>query len=219
MCIRDRDITTSILEDVRKRLRSLVKFIEKTKRQNIYTDFADLIGEEREIEFPEFGAVHDVERFRDKTEQFLKAHGNDPVIAKLRWNEPLSKADLEELEKMLIEAGAGTADDLTKVRSGSGLGLFVRSMVGLDREAAKRAFDQFLAGRTFTANQIQFVNQVIDYLTQSGWMKMCIRDSSECDGASRADRRGQGAGVHLSHHATPDRRNQRWQAAVWPRTL
>jgi type I restriction enzyme R subunit len=164
------DITTSILEDVRKRLRSLVKFIEKTKRQNIYTDFADLIGEEREIEFPEFGAVHDVERFRDKTEQFLKAHGNDPVIAKLRWNEPLSKADLEELEKMLIEAGAGTADDLTKVRSGSGLGLFVRSMVGLDREAAKRAFDQFLAGRTFTANQIQFVNQVIDYLTQSGWM-------------------------------------------------
>jgi type I restriction enzyme R subunit len=60
--------------------------------------------------------------------------------------------------------------DLSKVRSGSGLGLFVRSMVGLDREAAKRAFDQFLAGRTFTANQIHFVNQVIDYLTQSGWM-------------------------------------------------
>jgi hypothetical protein len=33
----------------------------------------DMIGEEREIEFPEFGTVHDVERFRDKTEQFLKA--------------------------------------------------------------------------------------------------------------------------------------------------
>ena len=41
-----------MLEDVRKRLRSLVKFIEKTKRQNIYTDFADLIGEEREIDLP-----------------------------------------------------------------------------------------------------------------------------------------------------------------------
>ena len=41
------DITAAMLEDVRKRLRSLVKFIEKTKRQNIYTDFADLIGEER----------------------------------------------------------------------------------------------------------------------------------------------------------------------------
>jgi type I restriction enzyme R subunit len=43
-------------------------------------------------------------------------------------------------------------------------------MVGLDREAAKRAFDGFLAGRTLTANQIQFVNLVVDCLTQAGWM-------------------------------------------------
>jgi hypothetical protein len=43
-------------------------------------------------------------------------------------------------------------------------------MVGLDREAAKRAFDGFLTGKTLTATQIQFVNLVIDYLTQAGWM-------------------------------------------------
>jgi type I restriction enzyme R subunit len=76
------------------------------------------------------------------------------------------------LEKILVEAGAGTPGGLSKVRSGSGLGLFVREMVGLDREAAKRAFDGFLAGKTLTSNQIQFVNQVIDYLTQSGWMRV-----------------------------------------------
>ncbi len=164
------DITASMLEDVRKRLRSLVKFIEKTKRQNIYTDFADLIGEEREIDLPGFALGHDVERFREKTQQFLKAHENDPVIHKLRWNEPLSKSDLDALEKILADAGMGTPDDLSKVRSGGGLGLFVREMIGLDREAAKRAFDGFLAGKTLTANQIQFVNLVIDNLTQSGWM-------------------------------------------------
>jgi type I restriction enzyme, R subunit len=145
-------------------------YFEKTKRQNIYTDFADLIGEEREIDLPGFGTGHDVERFRDKTQQFLRAHESDPVIHKLRWNEPLSKADLDALEKILVAAGAGTPDDLSKVSSGSGLGLFVREMIGLDREAAKRAFDGFLAGKTLTANQIHFVNVVIDYLTQSGWM-------------------------------------------------
>jgi type I restriction enzyme R subunit len=58
----------------------------------------------------------------------------------------------------------------TTERSGDGIGLFVRSVVGLDREAAKRAFDDFLAGKTLNANQIHFVNLVIDYLTQSGWM-------------------------------------------------
>jgi len=164
------DITTPILENVRKRLRSLVKFIEKTRRQNIYTDFMDLMGEEREIELPGFDAGYDAERFRDKTHQFLRAHENDPVIHKLRWNEPLDKRDLDALEKMLVEAGAGTAAELKKTRLDGGLGLFVRSIVGMDREAAKRAFEGFLAGKKLSANQIQFVNLVIDYLTQAGWI-------------------------------------------------
>lgn len=33
------DITTPILENVRKRLRSLIKLIEKGKRITVYTDF------------------------------------------------------------------------------------------------------------------------------------------------------------------------------------
>ncbi len=44
-------------------------------------------------------------------------------------------------------------------------------MIGLDREAAKRAFDGFLAEKTLTANQIHFINLVIYYLTQSSWMR------------------------------------------------
>ncbi len=164
------DITTEMLEDVRKRLRSLVKFIEQSKRPTIYTDFMDAMGDETEIALPGFDSGHDAERFRSKTEQFLRTHQNDPVIHKLRWNEALTVADLDSLEKMLIAAGAGTTDELRAMRQGDRLGLFVRSMVGLDREAAKRAFDAFLTGKTLTANQIHFVNLVIDYLTQAGWM-------------------------------------------------
>ena len=164
------DVTTSMLENVRKRLRSLVKFVEKTSRPRIYTDFVDEMGEDTVVELTGFDAGHDVERFRDKTQQFLKAYQNNPVIHKLRWNEPLSTGDLDTLEQILIQAGAGTKEDLKKVRAGGELGLLVRSMVGMDREAAKRAFDGFLAGKTLSANQIQFVNLVIDYLTQSGWM-------------------------------------------------
>jgi len=164
------DITTPLLENVRKRLRSLVKFIDRTQRPNIYTDFNDQIGEERRIEFPGFDFGHDVERFHEKTHLFLKAHEHDPVIHKLRWNERLNKEDLDRLEEILVEAGAGTPKDLSKIRSDGELGLFVRSIVGLDREAAKRAFDGFLTGKTLTASQIQFVNLVVEYLTQAGWM-------------------------------------------------
>ena len=82
----------------------------------------------------------------------------------------LSQEDLNALETMLVEACAGTREDLAKVRDGSGLGLFVRSLVGLDREAARRAFEGFLYGKTLGENQIQFVNLIIEDLTQSGWM-------------------------------------------------
>ncbi|HXM21662.1 MAG TPA: DEAD/DEAH box helicase family protein [Terriglobales bacterium] len=164
------DITTSILENARKRLRSLVKFIDKTKRPNTYADFTDEIGKESQIELLGFDAAHDVELFREKTFHFLKARENDPVIHKLRWNEPLTKQDLDTLEKMLVEAGTATPGEVSKIRSDGELGLFVRSIVGLDREAAKRAFDGFLTGKALTANQIHFVNLVVDYLTQSGLM-------------------------------------------------
>jgi len=48
--------------------------------------------------------------------------------------------------------------------------LFVRSLVGLDREAAKQALSGFTAGKTLTANQIQFVNLIVDHLTEHGAM-------------------------------------------------
>jgi type I restriction enzyme, R subunit len=165
------DITVAILENVRKRLRSLVKFIDKIKRQKIYTDFLDLMGEESVIDLPGVASGLDEESFREKAMHYLKGHENDPVIHKLRWNERLNHDDLLALEKLLAKAGIGTEADLAKVRSGGGLGLFVRKAVGMDREAAKRAFATFLQGKTLTANQIHFVNLVVDYLTQSGWMQ------------------------------------------------
>ena len=70
----------------------------------------------------------------------------------------------------MLEAGVAQPDDLERVRSEGGLGLLVRSLVGLEREAAKAAFAAFLANRSLTANQIEFVNLVIDHLTQMGAM-------------------------------------------------
>src|ERR1019366_10477818 len=77
--------------------------------------------------------------------------------------------DLESLEFMLAENGIGNADTIAKAKEESqGLGLFVRSLVGMDRGAAKEAFADFLAGRTMTASQIEFVDLIIDHLTNQG---------------------------------------------------
>jgi type I restriction enzyme R subunit len=164
------DVTTPMLETVRKRLRALVKLIDKQKRKPIYTDFEDQMGGEAEVGLPGFGAPDSFERFRAKARAFLKEHEDHIAIQKLRMNKALTSSDLDELERMLKSA-VGDAGQVQKAKEEShGLGLFVRSLVGLDREAAKQAFAGFLAGKTLNANQIEFVNLIVDHLTEHGVM-------------------------------------------------
>jgi type I restriction enzyme R subunit len=165
------DVTAPLLDSARRRLRLLVKLIEKTRRQPVYTDFEDLMGGETTVDLPGFGIGGDFERFRAKARRFLREHEDHVTIHKLRWNRPLTAADLDELERMLTEAGVGTANDLERAKQESrGLGLFIRSLVGMDREAAKQAFGAFLSRKTPSANQIEFVNLIVDYLTEHGVM-------------------------------------------------
>ena len=166
------DVTPPMLEKVRRRLRALVKLIEKSQRKPIYTDFEDEIGGETAIELPGFASPDSYERFRAKTRQFLREHESDLVIHKLRMNEPLTATDLQELERMLATSGLANPEHLAKAKSESnGLGLFVRSLVGLDREAAKRTLARFMAGKTLSANQIEFVNLIVEHLTEHGVME------------------------------------------------
>ena len=52
-----------------------------------------------------------------------------------------------------------------------GLGLFVRSLIGMSRQAAKNALVPFIAAGNLRANQIQFVDEVVNYLTDHGCME------------------------------------------------
>jgi len=173
------DTTLAMFENVRKRLRSLVCLIEKKDRRVIYTDFQDEMGEEVEVELGPFASAGDFERFRAKARQFLREHEDHLAVHKVRTNRPLTPTDIEELERILVESGVGTAADVQRAaESNHGLGLFVRSLVGLDRGAAKEAFAAFLSGKTLTGNQIEFVNMVVDHLTENGAMDPTLLYSS-----------------------------------------
>jgi len=163
------DVNVPMLEGMRRRLRDLIKLIEKRKRKPIYTDFEDEMGVGTGVELPGFGHGTDDAKFRAKARAFLRAHQDHVAIHKLRMNKALTVADLAELERMLGESGIGAAADLRRaVEESHGLGLFVRSLVGLDRQAAKECLAGFLVGKSLGANQIEFVNLVVDHLTEHG---------------------------------------------------
>jgi type I restriction enzyme R subunit len=113
------------------------------------------------------------ERFRAKARAYLRDHEDHLALQRLRRNLQLTPEDLTSLEAMLIDSGAGSEADVARAREEShGLGLFVRSLVGLDREAATAAFDQYLSDATFSVNQIRFLQLIVEHLTANGVMEI-----------------------------------------------
>ena len=51
------------------------------------------------------------------------------------------------------------------------LGEFVREIVGLDMNAAKEAFSEYLTNTSLDSRQIYFVNQIVEYIVHNGVMK------------------------------------------------
>jgi type I restriction enzyme R subunit len=166
------DVTLPMLETARRRVRGLVRLLEKRKRVVVYTDFTDDLGEIEEVALRAGGTVGtDFERFREKARAYLRAHADHVALQKLWRNRPLTQTDLDELERMLTEAGLGEPADLARARTeGDGLGVFIRSLVGMDREAASDAVAGFVDGRTLTADQLDFIALVVEHLTANGAM-------------------------------------------------
>ncbi|MFE7246036.1 type I restriction-modification enzyme R subunit C-terminal domain-containing protein [Streptomyces sp. NPDC057580] len=158
-----------MLETMRRRIRSLVKLIEKTKRSIVYTDFEDELGELSAASLRGMEIGTDRTRFEQKLRIFLRAHEDQLAIQKIRRNKQITATDLTELERIFIEASIGSEADIDQAKAESGgLGLFLRSLTGLEREAAAMAFSTFQAGKTLTSAQLRFVNQLIEYLARNG---------------------------------------------------
>ena len=166
------DVSLPMLEQARRHLRSLIRLLDKVQRKVMYTDFLDEVGDATEVNLPLGSSAGDFERFRLKARAFLRAHENHLTLHKLRRNLPLTATDLAELEHLLMNSGTGSADDVKRASAlAHGLGLFVRSLVGLDREAATLALNGFVNGKTLSANQLEFVNLIVNHLTEQGVME------------------------------------------------
>jgi type I restriction enzyme R subunit len=165
------DVSIPMLEVMRRRLRALVQLIDKRQRNVVYTDFEDELGNQLEVGLPGVSVGTDQQKFLSKVRAFLRQHLDHLTIRKLRMNKALTKSDLAELERMLGDSGVAPVDDIRKAaNSASGLGLFVRSLVGLDREAAKEALGRFTSGKALNASQLEFVSIIVDHLTEHGVM-------------------------------------------------
>lgn len=161
-------MSISKCEQLRADLRGLMKYIEKEQKRNLYTDIKDeFTGNIEEVDI--LFAYSDLAAYKKRVEKYIRENQHHLTIQKLRTNKPITKSELAELEKLLLSIEAGqSAETLAKVTNGQPVGAFIRSIVGLDINAAKEAFALFLNDKNLSPAQIQFVNMIIDYLAENG---------------------------------------------------
>ena len=154
-------------EHIRESLRNLMKYIPGGKI--IYdTDFDDeiLSVEWKESELDS----DDLKNYKAKAEYYVRQHQDNAVIAKLKSNVPLTSADVKVLEDILWSE-VGTRQEYQAEYGEKPLGEFVREIVGLDMNAAKDAFAEYLDETQLDSRQIYFVNQIVEYIVHNGMMK------------------------------------------------
>lgn len=154
-------------EEIREKLRDLMKYVSSEKVKYT-TNFAD---ELLSMEWKESELENDeLKNYKAKAEHYIRQHQDNPAIAKLKTNQPLTQSDIEALEETLWHE-VGTKQDYEQEFGAKPLGEFVREIVGLDMNAAKEAFSAYLTDANLDSRQIYFVNQIVEYIVRNGMMK------------------------------------------------
>ena len=155
-------------EYIRESLRSLMKYLTGARIQPYTTNFDEeiLSIEWREPELES----DDLKNYKAKAEFYIRNHQNEEAIVKLKSNIPLTKEDIQALERVLWSE-LGTKKDYEAEYGEKPLGEFVREIVGLDMAAAKEAFSAYLSDTSLDSHQIYFVNQIVEYIVRNGIMK------------------------------------------------
>jgi type I restriction enzyme R subunit len=156
------------LEKVRDELRNLIQFLKDENKENpVYSDFTDDLPIDEVAETNILGEYVKLQSYKDRVESFIRKNKNHLVIDKLYKNIPVTVSELEQLEQFLMQE-AESKDKLFKEYEEQSLGKFIRKVIGLDVEAAQKHFAAFIQQANLNANQITFIQKIIDYLTKNG---------------------------------------------------
>lgn len=162
-------ININRLENVRVALRDLIKYLDKETQPIVETNFEDeidFVGVKQHDLIPAYGRL---QSYKDRVESYVRDHSNHLVIQKLKTNKPITETEVNALESILFDGAiVGTKQEYVDTFGDKPLGVFIRSIVGLDVNAAQEVFAEFIQVGNLKADQMTFINNIIRYLTQNG---------------------------------------------------
>ncbi|EAC4354686.1 DEAD/DEAH box helicase [Listeria monocytogenes] len=163
------EISLLKLEEVRKALRELIRFIPKKDQGIYYTTFDDEIISVKEDQTPLL-KVNDLKTYKEKVANFIKTQSDQTAVYKLRHNLLLTKQDVQMLEKILWQE-LGSKEQYQKEFGNKSVTRLVREMSGLDKETVNNLFSAFLSDTNLNASQLQFVRLIVEYVSKNGYLE------------------------------------------------
>lgn len=166
------NISIPAVEKIRLDIRELMKFLADEVGVNgkVFSNFIDELGEITEASVLS-GSRLDIDGYRKKITHYLEEHKNHLTIYKLRNNIQITAGDLNELERMLLEQSNITSNELSRVCNNQSLGIFIRSILGLERNAVSSIFAEFLERSQYNSRQIDFINSIVNSFTVNGTLE------------------------------------------------
>lgn len=157
------------LEEVRKSVRDLMKYLESNPKETVYTSLEDDIDLSTVEEVPLVEWSTKLQSYKDRVESYIRKNKHHLTIQKLRSNTPITEEELQALETMLFDGQErGTKQEFIKEYGEQPLGVFIRAIVGLDIQAANEAFSEFIQKGNLKADQMTFIKNIISFLEKNG---------------------------------------------------
>ena len=125
------------------KLRRLIRFVDVEKKVDVYTNFTDHLAKEDSAIYEVVKLGPNLQNYRNRVQRFIREHQDHVTIRRLKNNEPITLIDIAALETILFaQDGPIPKEEYPKIYCKEPLGKLVRSIVGLDLNAAKAVFSK-----------------------------------------------------------------------------
>ncbi len=162
------NVTLDKMEKVRVEIRELVQYLEGNGGKTFDVNIEDIIDTDDEVESISFQVS-----YKQKVIDFLTHNRDLPVLRKIQDVEQLTPDDIKQLEEILWKE-LGTKKDYEDYLSkqnlsiGDKVAVFIRSVLGVDRQKAIQLFTNFISNEHLNSTQEEYLKTIIDYVCKTG---------------------------------------------------
>ena len=157
------NVNLTKMEKVRNELRELIKFLGREVWTIIESNFQDstIVKEGGSSPRPQF------KNYKQRVIDYLCENSWKGAIYKVKNLIQLNNEDIKELEHILCDE-LGTKEDYDGICNKMSFGVFVRSIVGIDKEKIMSLMSEYQSQYNFNSRQQEFIHQIVDFVLENG---------------------------------------------------